>query len=115
MPQFTLEQAHALMPKVKELTDTAVNKAQALVAEAQELDEEHPRREALQQQLQEVVNEWVQAVTDLGAEVKGLWLVDFDSGEGYYCWRHPEPSLEYFHGYEEGFAGRRPIAPPTLH
>jgi hypothetical protein len=45
----------------------------------------------------------------LGLEIKGLWLVDFDNGSGYYCWRWPEPALEYFHGYEAGFAGRARI------
>ena len=42
----------------------------------------------------------------LGLEVKGPWLVDFDCGSGLYCWRWPEVKLEYFHGYDEGFAGR---------
>jgi len=32
--------------------------------------------------------------------------VDFDSGAGYYCWKWPEESLSFFHGYQEGFAGR---------
>jgi hypothetical protein len=36
----------------------------------------------------------------------------FDCGEGYdyYCWRYPAESLGFFHGYEEGFQGRVPIA-----
>jgi hypothetical protein len=38
-----------------------------------------------------------------------VWLVDWDSGAGYYCWRYPEESLGHFHGYQEGFAGRVPI------
>ena len=42
----------------------------------------------------------------LGIEVKGLWLIDFDCGSGYYCWQWPEPGLQFFHGYEEGFRGR---------
>ena len=42
----------------------------------------------------------------LGADVKGLWLVDFDNGSGYYCWQYPEDGLDHFHSYEEGFAGR---------
>ncbi len=45
----------------------------------------------------------------LGVEVKGLWLVDFDNGSGYYCWRWPERELAFFHGYDEGFAGRTRI------
>ena len=53
-----------------------------------------------------IVTEWAENIIAMGIEVKGLWLIDFDSGGGYYCWRHPEQSLEYFHGYEEGFGGR---------
>jgi hypothetical protein len=41
-----------------------------------------------------------------GVEVKGAWLVDFDTGAGYYCWQWPEEELSYFHGYDEGFEGR---------
>jgi len=50
------------------------------------------------------------ALKDLGVEVKGLWLADFDSGDGYYyCWQLGEDDIEHFHRYETGFAGRRPI------
>ena len=45
----------------------------------------------------------------LGIVVKGLWLVDFDNGEGYYCWKYPEPAIRHYHGYDEGFAGRMKI------
>ena len=36
-------------------------------------------------------------------------LVDWDSGDGYYCWRFPEAAIAFFHTYDEGFAGRIPI------
>ncbi|HEV8610354.1 MAG TPA: tetratricopeptide repeat protein [Thermoanaerobaculia bacterium] len=95
---FTLDEARLLLPKVKELTSDAVFKF-ARLAEAEEAEEER----------QGVVGEWAREILALGAEIKGLWLVDFDSGAGYYCWKYPETSLEYFHGYEEGFAGRLPL------
>jgi len=31
-----------------------------------------------------------EAMMRRGLEVKGLWLVDFDNGSGYYCWRYPK-------------------------
>ena len=31
-----------------------------------------------------------------GLEVKGLWLVDFDNGSGYYCWQYPEEGLQFY-------------------
>ena len=40
------------------------------------------------------------------SQAKGLWLVDFDNGEGYYCWSYPEPAITHYHGYDDGFAGR---------
>ena len=70
------------------------------VVRVSELPEEEP------EEYQRAIMEWAESVVALGVEVKGIWLVDFDSGGGYYCWRYPEPALEYFHGYEEGFSGR---------
>lgn len=56
-----------------------------------------------------VVNEWAGSVRALGVDVKGIWLVDFDNGSGYYCWRWPEIGIQFYHSYEEGFAGRMRI------
>ena len=93
---FTLGEARDALPRVREITEEAVARYESAGGEAEE-------------QQQEIVGEWVRLITALGVEVKGLWLVDFDSGAGYYCWKYPELSLEYFHGYEEGFAGRLPL------
>jgi regulator of sirC expression with transglutaminase-like and TPR domain len=90
---FTLDQARALLPRVRSMTDAAVEKFDQL---AEELESER----------EDLVQRWARDVRALGVEVKGLWLVDFDSGAGYYCWKYPEPGLDHFHGYEEGFAGR---------
>jgi regulator of sirC expression with transglutaminase-like and TPR domain len=95
---FTLQQARSVLPKVKEVTSEAVFKF-ARLSEGDETENER----------QGVVGEWAREILSLGAEIKGLWLVDFDSGAGYYCWKYPEVALEYFHGYEEGFAGRLPL------
>lgn len=90
---FSYEEAVQLLPQVQHLTAEAVSRVDEIVSD-------DPA------EVQQIVGQWAEAILALGIEVKGLWLVDFDSGAGYYCWRHPEPSLQYFHGYEEGFAGR---------
>jgi hypothetical protein len=90
---WTYEQAAAMLPEVQRITADAVKRID-------ELSEE----EAVESE--RVVTEWAESILRLGIEVKGLWLIDFDSGSGYYCWRYPEPALEHFHGYEEGFGGR---------
>jgi hypothetical protein len=90
---FSYEEAVALLPEVQRLTTGAVERVDEITADSVA-------------EAQDVVAEWAESILDMGVEVKGLWLVDFDSGAGYYCWQHPEPALEYFHGYEEGFPGR---------
>jgi hypothetical protein len=112
---FDLESAHRLLPKVQAITAEAVRHAEGIVAEVQRLPDSEPRRADLEQDLRRVIEQWAQAVAALGGEAKGLWLVDFDNGQGYWCWKHPEPSIEYYHSYDEGFAGRKLIAPSTVH
>lgn len=114
MPTFTLEQAEQLLPKVAACTAAAFRQVEALETQAEAI-KDVTAREALQKQVLGVVQSWAQAVQDLGADVKGLWLVDFDSGDGYFCWKYPEPTLDFFHGYDEGFSGRKPLQPSTLH
>jgi hypothetical protein len=105
-PIFSLDDARALLPKVKRLTAEAVVRAEALAGELQRVPEQDPAHAQLSAALQDIVNGWTEAIRALGVEVKGLWLVDFDNGEGYYCWKHPEDTVAHYHGYEEGFAGR---------
>ena len=100
---FSYEEALALLPKVRELTEEAYRRVEELgeAVTAQGVAAEDARAE-----VDLAVREWAGAVIALGVEIKGLWLVDFDNGNGYYCWRYPEAGLQYYHSYEEGFAGR---------
>ncbi len=90
---FTYEEAAALLPRVREITAAAVGRVELLEDDALE-------------QHQSVLDQWAAEVMALGVEVKGVWLADFNNGSGYYCWHHPETSLQHFHGYDEGFGGR---------
>ena len=108
-PIFSLDEARALLPKVRQLTADAVIRADALADELQRVPEHDPAHAQLSEALREIVNGWADAIRELGIEVKGLWLVDFDNGEGYYCWKYPEDTISHYHGYEEGFAGRMSI------
>lgn len=105
---FTYEEALSLLPHVHELTSAAVRLVEELLGDDAETEEDgsYDVPSELVGEFRDLINAWAGSITDLGIEVKGLWLIDFDSGSGYYCWRYPEPSLQYFHGYEEGFGGR---------
>ena len=103
---FSLAQARELLPQIKHVTADAVRRTETLASQLHGLAEDDPEHATLSAALREVVNGWVDQVQSLGVEAKGLWLVDFDNGEGYYCWCYPEPTIGHYHGYEEGFAGR---------
>jgi len=108
---FTLKEAQALLPRVRTLTQQALTRAEKLQAAFEDLPAGEKRTQ-LEMQYHALVRAWAEQIVDLGLDVKGLWLVDFDSGDGlYYCWHWPEKKLEYFHDYDSGFAGRRPLGP----
>src|SRR6185503_2573956 len=96
---FSYEEAASLLPEVRRLTEQAHGRVEALGATAQSGTQ-------VQEEVGAVIAEWARSVLALGVEVKGLWLVDFDNGSGYYCWRFPETGLQFYHSYEEGFGGR---------
>lgn len=132
MPRyFTLDQAHAMLPRVEE------NLRQALQVKARHeeagrtlrdyyrrvqmmggmlIDQKHvsgmrSRVEALTSRLRELIEE----IHEWGCQVKDLdtCLCDFPSlyrgREVYLCWKLGEDGISNWHPVEEGFRGRRPI------
>jgi hypothetical protein len=128
---FTFDEAVRLLPRVRE----ALRQAMDLRLEHQQAEEEigaaqqriamlggalvdsrgfiqvRARREASMMQLQQTLD----SIHELGCLVKDLdtGLVDFPAlhrgREVYLCWRLGEAEIGWWHGTEEGFAGRKPI------
>lgn len=107
--RWSLEAARELLPEVRERTERAVRESERLLERRDALAPDAAGRAPLDRELRAVVERWTREMEALGVDVKGVWLVDFDCGAGCYCWRWPEERLEWFHGYEEGFAGRSRI------
>ncbi len=105
---FTLDEAQDLMPRVKAITKPVFELASSLSQELQEMEtqRDEARADELRERLQTLVATWADAIRELGPDVKGLWLVDFDSGDGYWCWAYPEEDLGHWHSYEGGFGTR---------
>mgnify|MGYP000959143599 FL=1 len=108
---FTLGEATELLPVIRRITDDYNSRVQALINLLESVrDRDQARARDIEAKINFIVEEWQTKIEKLGAEGKGLWLVDFDSGTGYYCWKYPEERLEHFHSYTEGFQARVKIS-----
>ena len=127
---FTPDEANALLAEVRPLVERmvaakhALDEAQARgddlaghisgngggipAAEVAELQEEVERRAV-------ELAAAIQSIQELGVLVKDLdsGLVDFpsvrDGEEILLCWQLGENEIAWYHGHDDGFAGRRPL------
>jgi hypothetical protein len=127
---FTLEEPNALLEKVRPIAESLVGHRRAFTVAAArrarltarisgnggDFDPQEPRD--LDEQLEQEADEVVRAVEELeglGVLVKDLdrGLVDFpslrDGDDVLLCWQVGEEEIAYWHGLEEGFAGRKPL------
>jgi hypothetical protein len=104
---FSVIEARQILPIVRRVTEEANQRIRGLLAKLEAVkDRDAEKTKQYEDQINRHVSEWQTKIAKLGAEGKGLWLVDFDSGTGFYCWKYPEESLDHFHGYTEGFQAR---------
>lgn len=106
---FTLGEAEQLFPLVRSITEAAWQELEPLRKRLETMAPANPRLHEVERQYEAVVKRWMAKMNRLGLTVKGLWLVDFDTGDGYLCWKFPELRIGHYHGYQEGFSGRRPL------
>jgi hypothetical protein len=128
---FDLEQAEKLLPRLACLLRNAVD-ARRLVSEVEReyaglvkticltggrsVDVAHFSRRKQEKEAGDIrLRESLREIEQHGCVVKDLdsGLLDFPcrvgEREAYLCWRLGEPSIRFWHGTDEGFAGRKPI------
>ena len=129
--RFTLAEAESLIPNVDRLLRQAVELKSGYANAARKMDsfqerialmggvivdrgkvqEARDRRDDAAASLRSLIEQ----VQELGCLIKDLdiGLVDFPTTfrgrEVYLCWKLGEPSIAYWHGVDEGFAGRKAI------
>ncbi|MCB1177990.1 MAG: DUF2203 family protein [Leptospiraceae bacterium] len=106
---WTFEEALKVFPRIKKITESFYNKTIFISDELSENIFPENVQEEKEDEIKDLILEWSDVIREFGAEVKGLWLVDFDNGKGYYCWKLGEKELMYEHSYEAGFKGRKLI------
>jgi hypothetical protein len=132
MPRFfTLGQVREVLPRVKKLMTQAVD-GKEKYQEADQRTQDFIRRVMMmggmvvdrkafllnrdsQNRSGERLKTAVEEIQKIGAVIKDLdqGLVDFPTmlhgSEVYICWRMGEDDVQYWHGVDEGFAGRKII------
>jgi hypothetical protein len=106
---FTLAEAEAIFPLVRRLTQATYQELEPVRRALEAMVPTNPLIQDVERQYEVIVKRWVGKMERLGLVVKGLWLVDFDTGDGYLCWKFPELRIGYYHSYHEGYAGRVPL------
>lgn len=104
---FTYAQAEDLLPLICRITEEASKEAKYLMGCVEALPDKHSEASRdLQLRINQIIEKWQNKMERLGLRPKGLWLVDFDNGTGYFCWKFPETKILFQHGYQDGFTGR---------
>jgi hypothetical protein len=104
---FALDEARELFPLVRRITADAYEELQPVKQRLRNMMSTDPRIVQVEKSYEEIVKRWVSKMERLGLVVQGLWLVDFDTGDGYLCWKYPELKINHFHDYTAGFSDRR--------
>jgi hypothetical protein len=132
---FTPSELDALIPRLASLVETMIERHRQASALAERLREEQERiRQAGGAQVDQ--RDWkaraerldglaievrvaVEAIGAMGGAVKdfGMGLVDFPGrmpevkgGEPVnLCWKHGEAAVRFWHGFDEGYAHRKPL------
>lgn len=132
MPQryFTLAEAQALLPRLRGLLDALRTARDQAVVKRARIDSLWKRLGAGESVLARLGDEQRQVdalttrLTALAREIEeiGCLIRDIDAGlvdfpararggtPVFLCWRRGEAAIEFWHGVEEGFAGRKPLA-----
>lgn len=128
---FTLEEAHALLPVLRSLLKRAMEAKELIERVEKELqDLKHrillsgglmvdipavARSRAERDKALQEVKDTLAEIDAIGVQVKDLdiGLLDFPCVVGdeivLLCWKYGEEKIEFWHGLEEGFRGRKPI------
>ncbi len=105
---FSLKQVEDLLPLVYRVTEEYSKDVKYLMSCVEAMPDKNSSRSLeLQDEINDHIQKWQNKIERLGGKPKGLWLADFDNGDGYFCWKFPETQIQFHHGYQDGFTGRR--------
>ena len=125
---FTVEQANRSLTLVRRIVSDLTGSFEKLKDRQEQLKSaDEPGRKKLEEEvfdLQGAVERCVGELESVGCELKDIeqGLLDFYARNGddlvFLCWKHGEERVDFWHGLQDGFPGRRPVSelpPETLY
>lgn len=128
---FTIEEAEALIPRLREELKSVRENQEELKARVRELVHQEElanvdshvasvaAKDTRVNELMKVIRAWFEKIAELGVECKGIdeGLFDFpcllEDRIVYLCWKDGEERIEAWHEVDAGFSGRRPLLEAT--
>ena len=107
----SFEEANDLAGILNRITEKYSKRVDILVARLEALDAAEVCLSAeVESEINKEIEDWNAKIRKLGGIPKGLWGVDIDAGDGYYCWKFPETEIKHWRGYQSGFNRRIPLS-----
>ena len=106
---FSLSEAQSLLPVVRKVTRRAVGDFGPVQERYRNLLDCDPRKPQLALQYEKIVRLWMTKMARFGLVARGLWTIDFDTGDGYLSWKYPELRLAFFVETEDPNLTRRSL------
>lgn len=132
MQLFTVDQANRTLPLVRKIVEDIVREHRRWQEAIVELDllgsgpqvaQSEPRVEAIERKIQGIAREidaFQVELEAIGIQLKDrrVGLIDFpselDGRPVLLCWQLGEPSVQFWHDADSGFAGRQPLSPTLV-
>ena len=113
---FTPEEAKRTLPLVKKIVKDILDTSFQISTIAEQMGPEAQENPEVQKLISDL-NYFIRELEEIGCYYKdwnfSIGLVDFPSFIGeeevYLCWRSDEEDILYYHGINEGYAGRKRI------
>ncbi|MCG8589917.1 MAG: DUF2203 family protein [Proteobacteria bacterium] len=99
--RWSLAGAESVLCDVRRHTEAAVQESEVLLARSREASDPAEAARAAAA-LRRVLSRWLRAMEALGVEARGPWRVEFETGDGTYCWSWPDEDLAGFRDAEGG-------------
>jgi hypothetical protein len=132
MQLFTVDHANRTLPLVRRIVEDVVRSHRRwqeaiveldLLVPGMRADLPDPRATTLEREIQAIahdIDQFQGELDALGIQLKDrrIGLIDFpsemDGRRVLLCWRLGEPSVQYWHDEQTGYAGRQPLSPTLV-